>query len=320
MQRQLSCFKFPPQKKIIHRKGNKIYIFFLSLHQKMAKQTLVFESAKELSLNNGMMVITDKITGEITLKSLEDIQMIMVDNHSVRISVPLIVRLVKNNVSIVYCDEKHMPVSMMMDLESNTLQSKRFQNQLSISIPTKKKIWKQIVEAKIRNQSLLLKKLGKGNNLLELYYKNVKSGDSTNREGVAARQYWKHLMGKEFVRDRFGEPPNALLNYGYTLLRSMMARNLMNAGLLPTVGVFHRNCYNAYPLADDLMEPYRPFVDQKVIGLYEKGVTEVCRESKQKLLDIFYTDIPANAMMISASTLASLYEGISKIIVFPKIV
>ena len=120
----------------------------------MANQTLVFESAKELSLNNGMMVITDKITGEITLKSLEDIQMIMVDNHSVRISVPLIVRLVKNNVSIVYCDEKHMPVSMMMDLESNTLQSKRFQNQLSISIPTKKKIWKQIVEAKIRNQSL----------------------------------------------------------------------------------------------------------------------------------------------------------------------
>lgn len=126
----------------------------------MAKQTLVFESAKELSLNNGMIAITDRETGEIVLRSLEDIQMVMVDNHSVRMSVPLMVKLVKNNISIVLCDEKHVPVSMMMDLESNTLQSKRFQWQLSATLPNKKQIWKQIVEAKIRNQSLLLEKLG----------------------------------------------------------------------------------------------------------------------------------------------------------------
>ncbi|MBQ9232004.1 MAG: type II CRISPR-associated endonuclease Cas1 [Prevotella sp.] len=285
----------------------------------MAKQTLVFESAKDLSLSDGMIVITDKDTGEITLRSLEDVQMIMVDNHSVRITIPLMTRLVKNNVSIVICDERHMPVSMMMDLESNTLQSKRFQCQLAATIPSKKQLWKQIVEAKIRNQSLLLEKLGKGKNLLAQYYNNVKSGDSTNREGIAAKMYWKLLMGKEFIRDRYGDSPNDMLNYGYTLLRSMMARHLMNAGLLPTVGVFHRNCYNAFPLADDMMEPYRPFVDYKVKDMFEHGITGVCRESKKTLLGLFYSDIPANAMMMSASTLAGVYEGMNKLIVFPRL-
>lgn len=294
--------------------------FFPIFAQKMAKQTLVFESAKELSLSNGMLAITDKETGDITLRSLEDIQMIMVDNHSVRISVPLIVRLVKENVCIVICDEKHMPVSMMMDLESNTLQSKRFQRQLSATVPNKKQLWKQIVEAKIRNQSLLLEKSGKGKNLLAQYYNNVKSGDSTNREGMAARLYWKTLMGKGFIRDRFGDSPNSLLNYGYSLLRSKMARCLMNAGLLPTVGVFHRNCYDAFPLADDMMEPYRPYIDQKVKELTAKGITDVCRESKEAFLELFYSEIPANAMMMSASTLAGVYEGLNKLIVFPKLI
>ncbi|MBO7051730.1 MAG: type II CRISPR-associated endonuclease Cas1 [Prevotella sp.] len=203
----------------------------------MAKQTLVIETAKELSLNDGMIVITDRDTGEIELRSLEDVQMVMIDNHSARMTVPLITRLVANNVSIVYCDETHMPVSMMMDLESNTLQSKRFQNQLAASVPTNKQLWRQIVEAKIRNQSLLLEKFGKGKNLLMQYYNNVRSGDSTNREGIAVRVYWRKLLGKNFIRDRYGEPPNSMLNYGYTVLRSMMARSLMNAGLLPTVGI-----------------------------------------------------------------------------------
>lgn len=285
----------------------------------MAKQTLVFESAKELSLNNGMMTITDRETGEIVLRALEDIQMIMVDNHSVKITVPLMTRLVKENIGIVLCDEKHFPVAMMMDLESNSIQSRRFQSQLSATLPMKKQLWKQIIEAKIRNQSLLLEKLGKGKHPLAQYYNNVKSGDSTNREGVAAKTYWKSLMGNNFRRERYGDAPNSMLNYGYTLLRSMMARSLMNAGLLLTVGIFHRNCYNAYPLADDMMEPYRPFIDQKVKDMYDQGITEVCRESKRILLDLFYTDIPANAMKMSASALAGVYEGMEKSLVFPQL-
>lgn len=285
----------------------------------MAKQTLVFETAKELSLSGGMMVIADRETGETTVRPIEDIQMVMVDSHAVRMTVPLVTRLVKNNAGIVVCDEKHMPVSMMMDLDSNTLQSRRFQGQLAAAMPTKKQLWKQIVEAKIRNQSLLLEKLGRGKNLLAAYYGNVKSGDSSNREAVAAKVYWKKLLGKDFIRDRYGNPPNSLLNYGYTLLRSMMARHLMSAGLLPSVGVFHRNCYNAFPLADDMMEPYRPYVDQRVLELFATGTTEVCRKSKGVLLDLFYTDVPANAMTMSVSTLASVYEGTGRCVVFPQL-
>ncbi len=285
----------------------------------MAKQTLVIESAKELSLNEGMVVITDKETGNMDLRSLEDIQMIMVDHHSARLTVPLITKLAENSVCVVYCNEKHMPVTMMMDLESNTLQSRRFQSQLSASVPIKKQLWKQIVEAKIRNQSLLLEKSGLGKGLLAQYYNNVKSGDSTNREGLAAKMYWKKLFGRQFIRDRYGEAPNQLLNYGYAILRSIITRSLMNAGLLPTVGIFHRNCYNAFPLADDMMEPYRPYVDSKVVELLNHGITEVCHQSKKSMLEMLYTDIPANAIQMSSSTLAGVYEGTGKIVVFPKI-
>lgn len=284
----------------------------------MAKQTLIIETAKELSLNDGMIVITDRETGEMILRPLEDVQMIMLDHHSARITTPLMSKLAKNNASVIYCDETHMPVSMTMDLESNTLQGKRFKDQLEASVPTNKQIWKQIVEAKILNQSLLLEKLGRGKNILSQYYTNVKSGDSSNREGMAAKVYWRKLMGKDFIRDRFGESPNNLLNYGYAILRSFVTRHLMNAGLLPTIGIFHRNRYNAFPLADDMMEPFRPYVDEKIMELMENKVTDLCRETKRAIINLFYTDIPANSIMMSASTLASIYEGSGRIVVFPK--
>ena len=283
----------------------------------MGKQTIVFESPKELSLKEGMLVISDKETGIMTLRSLEDIQMLMIDNHSVRLTVPLITKLSELNIGVVFCDGNHMPVSMLMDMESNALQSKRFRCQMSASKPLNKQIWKQIVEAKIRNQSLVLERLGLGKSLLANYYVNVKSGDITNREGVAARMYWSKLMGKGFVRDRYGEPPNSLLNYGYAVLRSMMARHLMNAGLLPLIGIFHHNVYDAFPLADDMMEPYRPFVDYQVKRMLDEGLSEVKRKSKKRILGLFYQDIPAGAMALSASTLAGIYEGMGKIVVFP---
>ena len=125
-------------------------------------------------------------------------------------------------------------------------------------------------------------------------------------------------MGKDFIRDRFGESPNNLLNYGYAILRSFVTRHLMNAGLLPTIGIFHRNRYNAFPLADDMMEPFRPYVDEKIMELMENKVTDLCRETKRAILNLFYTDIPANSIMMSASTLAGIYEGSGRIVVFPK--
>lgn len=285
----------------------------------MAKQTLVIETPKELSLRGNMIVISEKSTGMEILRPLEDVRMLIIDHHSVRITVPLVIELTKNNVAIVVCDEKHMPISMMLDLESNTQQSMRFQKQISVSIIKKKQLWKQIVEAKILNQSSVIEILGKGKNMLLCYARNVKSGDSSNREGIAARIYWKTILGKGFIRDRYGEPPNSLLNYGYSLLRSLVARNLMNAGLLPTIGIYHHNRYNAFPLADDIMEPYRPYVDLKVLNLMERGITDVCHEAKKELIEMTYKDIPANAIMMSASTLADVYQGLGEVVLFPKI-
>ena len=143
-----------------------------------------------------------------------------------------------------------------------------------------------------------------GKATLAVYYNNVKSGDSTNREGVAATIYWKKLMGPNFIRDRNGANPNSLLNYGYAVLRSMVARHLLNA---------------AFPLADDVMEPYRPFVDYRVKKLNEEGIASVCREAKRQILDLFYEDLPADALMKTASTLAGVYEGNGRVVVFPEI-
>ena len=259
-----------------------LFIFFI-----MAKQTLVFETPRELSLEGGMIAITDRDSGEIWYRSIEDIGTILVDNHSVRLTIPLLTKLATLNVGVIFCDERHMPVSMLMDLDSNSLQSKRFQCQLSASIPTKKQLWKQIVTAKIKNQSMLLEKRGKGRGVLLRYYSNVKSGDSSNREGVAAKAYWKQLLGKDFIRDRYGESPNNLLNYGYALLRAYVARYLMNAGLLPTVGIFHRSAYNSFPLADDVMEPYRPYVDMRVMELFTEGCTDIDRKVKKSCWNLY---------------------------------
>jgi len=233
----------------------------------MPKQTLVFEQGAELSLQDGQLLICQKGKDPIC-KPIEDLSRVIVDNHSVHLTVPLINKLAQSHVSIVFCDEKHMPVTMTMDLDSNARQTMFYNAQMEASLPLKKNIWKQVVECKIKNQSLLLSKLDMGDNMLEKYYKNVKSGDSSNREGVAAAVYWRKLFGKDFVRDRFGHSPNDMLNYGYALLRSSISRALMGSGLFPMIGVFHHNMYDPFPLANDIMEPYRPFIDEKIYELY----------------------------------------------------
>ena len=185
--------------------------------------------------------------------------------------------------------------------------------------PLKKQIWKQIVEAKIRNQSRLLEEFFQCGDLLRKYYANVRSGDSSNREGIAANCYWKKLMGKCFIRDRFGKEPNNMLNYGYALLRSAMARALMDSGLMPTVGVFHRNYYNSFPLADDVMEPYRPYVDKRVYELYMDGKKEVDKEVKIKLLELFYSDLKRDVLTKTTVSLVNMYCQESKVIYYPEL-
>ena len=284
----------------------------------MIKQTLMFTTPVSLSLRDQQMVITFKDNKETVTRPIEDIGFVIIENPMVNITIPLLNELAENNVSVVFCDKKQMPKTMLMTLEGNTTQQESYKYQLEASAPTKKNVWKQLVECKIKNQSLLLNKMGKNGDILKQYYMNVKSGDSDNREGAAAREYWGQIFDSGFKREREGLPPNNLLNYGYTILRSAVSRALIGSGLYPAFGVFHRSRYNAFPLADDVMEPYRPFVDEIVYHLYyDEGVNELDSQSKGKLLRSLFSDVKIgkvtrpleNALSITTASLLRMYKG-----------
>lgn len=284
----------------------------------MIKQTLMFTSPVSLSLKDQQIVITFKDNQDTVTRPIEDIGFVVIENPQVSITVPLLNELADNNVSVVFCDKKQMPKTMLMTLEGNTTQQESYQYQLDASVPTKKNAWKQLVECKIKNQALLLNNVGKNGSVLKPYYLNVKSGDTDNREGTAARIYWSLLFDEGFKREREGLPPNNLLNYGYTILRAAVARALIGSGLYPAFGIFHRNRYNAFPLADDVMEPYRPFVDQIVYHLYYDGmVNELNSESKGKLLRVLFSDVKMgkvkrpleNALSFTTASLLKMYKG-----------
>lgn len=284
----------------------------------MIKQTLMFTTPVSLSLKDQQMVITFKDNKDTVTRPIEDIGFVIIENPMISITVPLLNELAENNVSVVFCDKKQMPKTMLIPLEGNTTQQESYKYQLEASAPTKKNVWKQLVESKIRNQSILLNKVGKNGDILKQYYMNVKSGDTDNREGAAAREYWSRLFDEGFKREREGLPPNNLLNYGYTILRAAVFRALIGSGLYPAFGVFHRNRYNAFPLADDVMEPYRPFVDEIVHYLYyEEGVTELDNQSKSKLLRLLFSDVKMekvtrpleNALSLTTASLLKYYKG-----------
>ena len=284
----------------------------------MIKQTLMFTSPVYLSLKDQQMVISFKDNKDMVTRPIEDIGFVVIENPQVSISIPLLNELADNNVSVVFCDKKQMPKTMLMTLEGNTTQQESYKFQIDASAPMKKNVWKQLVECKIRNQALLLNKIGKNGDVQKQYYMNVKSGDTDNREGAAAREYWGHIFDDNFKREREGLPPNNLLNYGYTILRAAVARALIGSGLYPAFGVFHRNRYNAFPLADDVMEPYRPFVDEIVYHLYYDGaVNELDNQSKGKLLRVLFSDVKMgkvtrpleNALSLTTASLLKMYKG-----------
>lgn len=256
---------------------------------------------------------------------IEDIGFVILEHRQIDISLPLLNALSDNNVAVILCGDDFMPNAMLMNLDSNRTQGESFRTQIEASEPLKKGLWKQTVEAKIRNQAALLNKLGLDGDKLKPYYANVKSGDADNREGIAAKIYWSELFGSGFVRLRDGAEPNNLLNYGYTLLRAAVARSLMGSGLFPAFGIFHRNRYNAFPLADDIMEPYRPYVDEIVYGLYADGERKLTKEVKSKLLGLLFTDTvfgkvtrPLDVgLTMTTASLAKCFAGTQKKIIYP---
>lgn len=256
----------------------------------MVKRTLYFSNPCRLSLKNGQLVVENHATGEVRTVPVEDIGVVLIENQMVSVSIPVMNALVDNNCAVILCNSRHMPSSMLMNLDSNSVQAETYRLQMDASLPLKKNLWKQVIEAKIRNQANLLTELGKDGNRLKPYYSNVKSGDSDNREGIAAKLYWDELFDGSFIRSREGADPNAMLNYGYAILRAGMAKSIMGSGLFPAFSLFHKSRYNAFPLADDLMEPYRPYVDQIVYSLFSEGITSLDTQSKQTLLRILFID------------------------------
>lgn len=295
----------------------------------MLKQTLLFSNPVSLTTQAEQLRIEIKATREAITRPLQDIGFIVLDHPEIYISPPAVAQCLHYNIAVVYCDAKHIPVGMLLNLEANTLQQERFEAQVQATEPLKKQCWKQITEAKIENQARLLLAVGKKADVLLRKATQVQSGDATGQEAQAARYYWANLFPEEtdFFRDRSGLPPNNLLNYGYAVLRAGVARALAGAGLLATLGLHHHNRYNAYCLADDMMEPYRPWVDRAVYEIVSSGEAyhTLTTAHKQRILAVLAEncDFPTEksplmpALVTSAASLVRCFAGTSRKLLFP---
>lgn len=295
----------------------------------MIKRTLYFGNPTYLKTSNEQLVITMQDTGEVKTTPIEDIGLLILDHQQITITQALMAKLLSNNVALVTCDNTHHPTGMMLNLEGNTLQSQKFQYQIEASLPLKKQLWQQTVEAKLENQAMLLQQERVECKYILNLARNVKSGDIDNCEATAAAYYWKNIFPDflEFRRERFGPPPNNLLNYGYAIVRAIVARSLVGSGLLPTLGIFHKNQYNAYCLADDIMEPYRPFVDKTVCDIIRGNgkFLEMTPSMKKALLGVPAMDVEIdgqksplmNAVQRTTASLAKCFECKSRKILYP---
>lgn len=299
----------------------------------MIKKTLYFGNPAYLSLRNAQLVIkspqveerndlTDATKKDLERTiSIEDIGVVVLDNKRITITSGVIEALVANNAAIITCDSKNMPTGLMLPLVGNTLQNERFRAQLDASVPLRKQLWQQTIKQKIINQEHILHLYSNAKTgCMKTWSTEVRSGDPDNVEAKAAAYYWKNVFEDypDFVRGREGEPPNNLLNYGYAILRAVIARALVGSGLLPTLGIHHHNRYNAYCLADDIMEPYRPYVDELVLDIIktERNISELTLSIKARLLNIPVIDVMIDGkrsplMIAVGQTTASLYKCFS---------
>lgn len=227
---------------------------------------------------------------------IEDIGVFIVDHPAVTYTHTVLNALLENNVAIVICGGNHHPAGLLMPLEGNSTQRETVAIQSTASDRIKMKIWKDLIVAKITNQALTVKTIGREAGGLLALAKSVKPGDPDNIEAQAARRYWSLIFGKEFNRDRNGNPPNNLLNYGYTVIRASVARALCGAGLHPSLSVHHKNKYNAFALADDVMEPLRPLVDRRVHTLWNQGIDTLDKPAKMELLGVLSESISIKGM------------------------
>ena len=317
----------------------------------MIKRTLFFSNPAHLYKRNEQLCVSMNKANETEDESkvvtipIEDIGVVVLDNKQITLSHALIDALLQNNAALITCDDKHMPSGLMFPLAVHHTQTEKFRAQLDASEPLKKQLWQQTVSAKLANQGRLLtalshnpypkqrqKQLADASDYLMSFSKDVKSGDGDNHEARGAAIYWQNIFPPEmnFRREREGEAPNNLLNYGYAILRAVVARGLVGSGALPTLGIFHRNKYNAFCLADDIMEPYRPYVDRIVYRTIMSG--EDWKELTPSIKK-YFLEIPAIDIMIAGeqsplmvglqrttSGLMKCFEGELKKMQYPELI
>jgi len=298
----------------------------------MIKKTLYFGNPAYLHLELKQLVVESKATpSDRRTIPIEDIGILVIDHPQVTVSHGLTNALIQENAAILWCDEKHLPNGLVLPMTANHTYTEKLRFQIDASQPLKKQLWKQTIQAKISNQSRLLEKLGVDVTPMQRWIKKVNSGDPENIEAQAAQWYWGKIFGEDsfFTRSRFGDPPNHLLNYGYAILRGIVARSLVGSGMLPALGIFHRNKYNAFCLADDIMEPFRPYVDRLVYNIYVRYGSELpeelTKELKQELLQIPVLDViidgKSSPMMVglqrTTASLMQCFEGTERKIRYP---
>lgn len=296
----------------------------------MIKRTLYFGNPTYLSLRNEQLVVKlPEVEGNDTLPesfkkesvrtlAIEDIGVMVLDHPQITLTHGLLDKLTQQNVALITCGSNHLPTGLLLPLDGNTLQQERYEYQVAASLPLKKQLWQQTIQSKIANQAYVLHLLNGvevGN--MYVWSNTVKSGDVDNLEARAAAYYWANMFPNfpAFRRGQEEDYPNNLLNYGYAILRAIIARSLVASGLLPTLGIHHHNRYNAYCLADDIMEPYRPFVDKLVVDTMKKfpDILTLSKEIKASLLQVPVLDVVINnqrspLMVATAQTTASLVK------------
>lgn len=295
----------------------------------MIKRTLFFSNPAYLSTQDEQLIVNFPSGEDEKSIPIEDLGYLVLEHPQITLTNGLLMKLVENKTAVITCDRQHLPISLLQPLVGHTEQTQRVRKQIAASLPLKKQLWQQTVMAKIDNQANLLLKYEKHGLKLKRYVKEVKSGDSENHEAIAAAHYFQQLFGhvQHFNRTRNGVAPNNLLNYGYAILRATTARAIVASGLFPSLGIHHKNKYNAFCLADDLMEPFRPFVDEIVFQMLENGwkIDELSTEIKSELLRIPAMDVKLagkksplmNAMSRSSNSLVESFMGTRRTLLFP---
>lgn len=297
----------------------------------MIKKTLYFGNPAYLSVKQRQLCIRKPEDEDIKTIPIEDIGIVVADHPQITFTQSVVTSLQDNNAVIIWCGANHIPLSLSLPLYANHTYNEKVRYQIEASEPLKKQLWKQTIIAKIQNQASVLRHLGHSPLKLDKMLSRVSSGDPENYEGQAAAIYWDLLLKEyEVTRGRDDGGPNALFNYGYAILRSVIARNLVGSGCLPVLGIHHQNKYNPYCLADDIMEPYRPIVDKYIMDYLQKQKDydgELSKEDKAYLLNIPVLDTliqkkTSPLMVGSQRTTASLvqcYTGESRKILYPEI-